>query len=51
MVIISIFSWCLHADVCVNVVVNFLPQVIFISLLFLGMVMYANEVETKIKIS
>ena len=27
-----------------------MPQVIFISLLFLGMVMYANEVETKIKI-
>ena len=33
------------------VVVNLLSQVIFISLLFLGMVMYANEVETKIKIS
>ena len=33
-----------------NVFVNFLPQVIFLFLLFLGMVMYANEVETKIKI-
>ena len=33
----------------VDVVVNFLFQVIFIFLLFLGMVMYANEVETKEK--
>ena len=33
----------------VNVVVNFLSQVIFLFLLFLGMVMYANEVETKQK--
>ena len=31
----------------VYVVVNFLSQVIFIFLLFLGMVMYANDVETK----
>ena len=29
------------------VVVNFLSQVIFAFLLFLGMVLYANEVETK----
>ena len=29
------------------VVLNFLSQVIFIFLLFLGMIMYANEVETK----
>ena len=29
------------------VVVNFLPQVIFVFLLFLGMVMYVKEVETK----
>ena len=29
------------------VVVNFLSQVIIVSLLFLGMLMYANEVETK----
>ena len=28
-------------------VVNFLSQVIFVFLLFLGMVIYANEVETK----
>ena len=28
----------------VYVVVNFLPQVIFIFLLYLGMLMYANEV-------
>ena len=33
----------------VSVVVNFLSQVIFVSLLFLGVVMYANEVETKEK--
>ena len=32
-----------------NVVVNFLSQVIFVFLLFLGMVMYANEIETKEK--
>ena len=31
----------------INVVVNFLTQVIFVFLLFLGMVIYANEVETK----
>ena len=30
-----------------NVEVNFLSQVIFVFGLFLGMVMYANEVETK----
>ena len=35
--------------VCVYIVVNFLSQVISILLLFLGMVMYANEVETKEK--
>ena len=29
------------------VVVNFLSQIIFVFLLFLGMVMYADEVETK----
>ena len=33
----------------VYVVVNFLSQVIFLFLLFLGMVIYANEVETKEK--
>ena len=33
----------------VYVVVNFLFQVIFIFLLFLGMVIYANKVETKEK--
>ena len=36
-------------SVDVYVVVNFLSQVIFIFLLFLGMVIYANEVETKEK--
>ena len=29
---------------CVYVVANFLSQVIFVFLLFLGMVMYANEI-------
>ena len=33
----------------VYVVVKFLIQVIFVFLLFFGMVMYANEVETKEK--
>ena len=33
----------------VHVPVNFLPQVIFVFLLFLVMVIYANEVETKEK--
>ena len=33
----------------VYVVVNFLSQVIFVFLLFLGMVLYGNEVETKEK--
>ena len=33
----------------VSVVVKFLSQVIFVFLLFFGMVMYANEVETKEK--
>ena len=32
----------------IYVVVNFLSQVIFVFLLFLGMVMYANEVGTKV---
>ena len=36
---------------CFYDVVNFLSQVIFIFLLFLAMVMYANEVETKENIS
>ena len=36
-------------DFRVYVVVNFLFQVIFIFLLFLGMVIYANKVETKEK--
>ena len=34
----------------VYVVLNFLSQVIIVSLLFWGMVMYANEVENKRKI-
>ena len=32
---------------CVNAVVTFSSQVIFVFLLFLGMVMYANEVKTR----
>ena len=37
----------IHPNLKVYVVVNFLSQVIFVFLLFLDMVMYANEVETK----
>ena len=36
---------------CVYVVVDFLSQVIFVFLLFLGMIMCAHEVETKEKIN
>ena len=36
-------------DLHVYVVVNFLSQVIFVFLLFLSMVMYADEVQTKEK--
>ena len=39
----------IHPNLKVYVVVNFLSQVIFVFLLFLGMVMCANEVETKEK--
>ena len=34
-------------SIYIYVVVKFLIQVIFVFLLFFGMVMYANEVETK----
>ena len=37
----------LHFTLIFFFVVNFLSQVIFVFLLFLGMVIYANEVETK----
>ena len=40
-------TWVWFSDVVV--VVNFLSQGIFLFLLFLGMVIYANEVETKEK--
>ena len=39
--------WRLGPSVYMYVVVNFLSQVIFVFLLFLGMVMYVDEVETK----
>ena len=45
-VVASIFSL---NTIGIYVVVNFLSQVIFVFLLFLGMVMYANEIETKEK--
>ena len=50
--ILSMIFFALKTSTCsysVYVVVNFLSQVIFVFLLFLGMVMYANEVETKEK--
>ena len=40
-------SVCVTIKISVHVVVNFLFQVIFVFLLFSGMVIYANEVETK----
>ena len=43
----STFFW--RTSIYVYVVVKFLFQVIFVFLLFFGMVMYANEVETKEK--
>ena len=42
-------SWTSLTKASVYVVVNFLSQVIFDFLSFLGMVMYANEAETKEK--
>ena len=39
----------IHPNLKVYVVVNFLSEVIFVFLLFLGMVMYGDEVETKEK--
>ena len=41
--------WLVTLLLYVNVVVNFLSQVIVVFLLVLGMIMYANEVETKEK--
>ena len=48
---LGIINSCLANSSSVNVyvVVNFLSQIIFLFLLFLGMVMYANAVETKEK--
>ena len=42
-------SVCVTDKISVHVEVNFLFQVSFVFLLFLGMVIYANEVETKEK--
>ena len=51
--IINIFGQKSHSHkqriAYIYVVVNFLSQVIFVFLLFFGMVMYANEFETKEK--
>ena len=56
-IIMILFHMSMKAHICflkteyfVYVVVIFLSQVIFVFLLFLGMIMYANEVETKGKI-
>ena len=49
-VTLPIFTFLLTLGrVYIYVAVNFLSQVILVFLLFLGMVMYANEVETKEK--
>ena len=45
----SFFAEATLIEIGVYVVVNFLSQVIFLFLLFLGTVMYANGVETKEK--
>ena len=42
-------TWICGLPFVIYVVVNFLFQVIFVFLLFLGMVIYADEVETKEK--
>ena len=39
----------IRSDCNVYVVVNFLSQAVFVFLLFWGMIIYANEVETKEK--
>ena len=46
---LSLALSCRLIDSSIHVVVNFLSQVIFVFLLFRGMVMYANEIETKEK--
>ena len=52
----NVLNWKIHTSThymnskLIYVVVNFLSQVIFVFLLFLGMVMYANEFETKEKL-
>ena len=43
------FKYFVETTSCVYVVVNFLSQLVFIFVLFWGMVMYANEFETKEK--
>ena len=45
---LSVIPWD-HTRILVHVAVKILSQVIVISLLFLSMVMYANEVETNEK--
>ena len=47
--VLTVLTWLLSPQVRVDVVVNFLFQLIFIFPLFWGMVMYANEFKTKEK--
>ena len=49
MIIVHSLLHCKAEFSCINVVANFLSQVIFVFLLFLGMLLYANEVEAKEK--
>ena len=49
MIIVHSLLHCKAGFSCINVVVNFLCQVVFVFLLFLGMLLYANEVEAKEK--
>ena len=49
LMLVSAIQTCRIFAICVVVVVIYLSQVIFVFLLFLSMVMYANEVQTKEK--
>ena len=49
MIIVHSLLHCKAGFSCIYVVVDFLSEITFAFFLFLGMLMYANEVETKKK--
>ena len=49
MIIVHSLLHCKAGFSCIYVVVDFLSEITFAFFLFLGMLMYANEVETKEK--